>query len=332
MNFRKPCGVLMTRISRRRSAVWALIGLWCAAMLAICGCGESLATVVVSRRAGFEVLMLPVLRGGAAGWCITAVPGGGCPIRRLKEGPIVAEFWAADGARKRAEGFVLTTSVVSAVRVSGSKPLTTRHRSSLPDGLRGIAVTVHGGWAPEIEVPGLFSQPPHKAPAGLPHFTPLNAAGSPLAQNDGEGPLVERELAGRSWHSPASAPSGPCELYAGRLAGLVTKAGFVLGRANAVKGLIGDPFLSCASTSYSLKGWPMVSSVLVDARRPGAKPGLLPEMRAVADSFGVFRALGSNGPMVARRIPGAWLVVSGGRGELQRRMLLNDLRVEEKLP
>ena len=331
MNFRKKCKPTVTTSIRRRSAVRALVGVWCAGMLAICGCGESLATVVASRRVGVEVLLLPILRGGAAGWCITVAPGKGCPIVRLKRGPILAEFWTGNAAKKRADGFALTTSAVRAIRVNGSRPLLTR-ASSLPQGLRDIAITVRGAWAPEMEAPRLFNRPPHRIPVGLPHFTPLSETGSLLAQNDEEGPQVEREVAGRNWRSPVAAPSGPCELDAGQLAGLVTQAGFVITRANAVNGLLGAPFLSCASTSYSLNGWPMVGSILLDARQPGAKPGLLPKMRAVANSPGVFRALGSNGAMVARRVPGAWLVVSGGSGEAQRLMLLEDLRAKDKLP
>jgi hypothetical protein len=299
----------------------------CVCTFSMCGCGASSATVVATPWAGVEVLLLPILRGGTSGWCITVTPGGGCPISRLKHGPLIAEFWIGEGGKDHAEGFALTTSAVAAVTVNGSKPLMTHREPGLPQGLRAIAVKVHGVWAPEVETPSLFGRPPHKAPAGLPYFTPLDRAGKPLPQGGEEGPLVENELAGRSWSPPAPEPTGACQLRAAQLHGLVTNAGFVVTRAKPVDGPFGRPFLSCASASYSLEGWPMVGSVLLDARQPGSRPALLPGMRAVASSTGVFDALGSNGPMVARRVPGAWLVVSGGEGEAQRRMLLEHLHV-----
>ncbi len=142
---------------------------------------------------------------------------------------------------------------------------------------------------------------------------------------------MEHEVAGRSWSPPAPEPAGACELRAAQLHGLVTNAGFVVTRAKPVNGVIGRPFLSCASASYSLEGWPMVGCVLLDARQPGTRPDSLPGVRAVTGSTDVFDALGSNGPMVARRVPGAWLVVSGGEGEAQRRTLLERLRAKVNL-
>ncbi len=325
-NYRKRWQRSLARFRRSRGAAWGAAMVAFASALAMCACGGSSATVVATQQEGVEVLLLPVLRGGAAGWCITVVAGGGCPISRLKHGPIVAEFWIVEGAKNHAKGFALTTSAVTAVTVDGSRPVATRHEPGLPQGMRATVVAIHGAWAPEVKVPSLFGRSPHEALARLPRFTPLDGAGKPLAQKNEEGPLVEHELAGRSWRPPAPEPTGACELRTVRLQGLVTNAGFVVMRAKAVNGLIGRPFLSCASTSYSLGGWPMVGSVLVDARRPGSRPGSLPGMRAVVGSTGVFDALGSNGPMMARRIPGAWLVVSGGDGEAQRRTLIDHLR------
>jgi hypothetical protein len=238
----------------------------------------------------------------------------------------VAEFWVDEGDKNYAEGFALTTSAVATVAVHGSKPVATHPEPGLPQGLRAVTVTAHGEWAPDVKTPSLFGQPPHLAPARLPRFTSLDRHGKPLIQDNGEGPLVEHELAGKNWSSPTPEPAGPCELRAAKLRGLVTNAGFVVAHLEPVEGLFGQPFLACASTSYSFKGWPIVASVLLDARRPGARPGVLPRMRAVTGAKDVYDALGSNGPMVARRIAGAWLVVGGGEGETQRQALLEDLR------
>ena len=320
--------------SRCRSlgARCALVMVACAGVVVLSGCGSSSASVVVARWAGREVLLLPIVRGGAAGWCITVVPGGGCPVSRLKRGPILAEFWVSEGGRNHAEGFALTTSVVTAVAVHGSRPVATRRERGMPLGLREVAVKIHGTWAPEVETPPLFGKR-HMVPAHLPRFTPMDRGGMPLAQNDEEGSLVAHELAGKGWSPPAPEPTGACELHAAESHGLVTNAGFVITHPEPLNDLFGSatelfgrPFLSCASTSYSLKGWPIVASVLLDARDPGTSPAPLPHTRAVARSKDVFDALSSNGPIVARRVPGAWLVVSGGEGEAQRQMLLEHLR------
>jgi hypothetical protein len=311
--------------------VWTAAMVACISVMAMVGCRESSATVVATRWTGVKVRLLPILRGGAAGWCIAVNPGGGCPISRLKRGPIVVEFWVGEGAQNHAEGFALTTSAVTRVTVSGGRPIATRRAPGLPQGLRAVAVKVRGAWAPEVETPSLFGRPPHLAPKGLPRFTPLDRTGKLLTQRNEEGPLVESELAGRSWSPPAPEPAGACGLRAGRLHGLVTNAGFVVTRARPVDSFFGRPFLACASASYSLDGWPMVGSVLLDARQPGIRPGWLPGMRPVAGPLGIFDALGSNGPMVARRVRGAWLVVSGGKGETQRRTLLEHLRATVNL-
>jgi hypothetical protein len=311
--------------SIRPGAVRMAAVMACASAFAMCGCGESSATVTAIRQAGAEVRFVPVLTGGVAGWCITGAAGAGCPISRLMRGPIVAEFWIAEGARNRAEGFAVTTSEAAAVSVAGSRSITTRREPTLPLGLRAVAVKIQGAWAPEVETPSLFGRPPHRAPEGLPRFTSLDRAGKPLVQNREEGPFVTHEVAGRSWSRPAAEPAGACGLRSVPLRGLVANAGFVVTHATPSNGLLGRPFLSCVSTSYSLKGWPLVGSVLVDANRPGARPGLLPGMHPVVGYPRMFDALGSNGPMVARRVSGGWLVVSGGEGEAQRRTLLEHL-------
>lgn len=320
----KPqCSQLLVRPGHTAALVVAALA--CASALLMFGCGEPSATVVVTREPGREVLLLPVLRGGTAGWCITVAAGGGCPVLRLMRGTVVAEQWTAEGASKRAEGFALTTNDVAAVAVDGSRTIATRHEPGLPQGLRAVVVTVRGAWAPEVKVPSLFGRHPHEQPEHLPSFTPFDRAGMPLAQNYEAGAFVEREVSGRNWSRPATEPAGVCELRVTHMHGLVANAGFVATHAERMEGLIGRPFFSCASTSYTLEGWPLVASVLVDAHRPGSIPAYLPAMRHIAGSLGLFDALGSNGPMVARRVPGAWLVVSGGEGEAQRRTLLRHL-------
>jgi len=94
-------------------------------------------------------------------------------------------------------------------------------------------------------------------------------------------------------------------------------------------GLIGRGFLSCASASYSLAGWPLLATVLVSASHPGAPPPNLPALKPIPGHPGLFEApgaAGEEGTLFARRVPGAWLVVSRAKAA-QRLALLDRLRV-----
>jgi hypothetical protein len=71
--------------------------------------------------------------------------------------------------------------------------------------------------------------------------------------------------------------------------------------------------------------------VLIDAARPKATPAPLPAMKPLVGHPGVFKALGSHGPILARRIPRAWVVVSGGQSEQQRLSVLRQLYAVNRL-
>lgn len=311
--------------------------------LAISGCAGSSVRFSVAPQAVVPVEVLPVLADGTVGWCVTTIKvGGGCPVGRLKRGPIIAEQWfgtggvrvtgpgnetATDGeANVGAEGFALTTANVAAVAVNGRGAIVTRREPGLPSGLRAVVVKVHGAWAHEVKVPSLFGRPPHEAPAALPRFTPLDHADKPMEQKNEPGfsPIVE--IPGQRWKRPEKRPPRPCSIRSSGLRGLVAQGGFVVNRAKPVNGLIGRPFLSCATTSYSLGKAHLVAGVLLDADQPGTSPGSLPGMQRVGGSPGVFAALSSTGAIAARRVPKAWLVVGGGQDEQQRLTVLARLR------
>jgi hypothetical protein len=62
--------------------------------------------------------------------------------------------------------------------------------------------------------------------------------------------------------------------------------------------------------------------MLLDAAHPGATPASLLGMRLLAGHRGVFIGPGSESGELARRIPGAWLLVSQGANISQRLTLL----------
>ena len=88
---------------------------------------------------------------------------------------------------------------------------------------------------------------------------------------------------------------------------------------------VGQEFVSCISTNYSLNNWPISAAVLINATHPGATPGPLLAMQPAANHPGIFAGPGVGGATIARRINGGWLLVAGGKGLQQRLSLLDHL-------
>ena len=280
------------------------------ALLGSSSCGLAHQDAPGLRAVRASVFVLPDITGGSVGWCITEAPGLGC-VMQVFRGPIVAEAWYGQSPPPRTEGFALTTSKVATVSVDGDLAIPTHREPQLPDGLRAVVVR-----APRLRL-GL----------GLKklHFTPFDQRGRPMMQATGEGVPASTIAQGRGWTKPQPEPPGICALASSHVVGLTTSAGFVVTRVGHFAHLIGQPFLSCASNSYSLDGWQLVGSVLINAANPGSTPAALPGMTPLPGHPGVFQALAAEGEMLAQRIPGAWLVVARGSGNEQRLRLLEHL-------
>jgi hypothetical protein len=140
----------------------------------------------------------------------------------------------------------------------------------------------------------------------------------------------EGSYAPHAWTAPASPPAAPCELSASGLSGLAPLGGDVVLRVKGYRLFESRAFQSCANTSYALGGSTLEAVVLLDAEHPGATPAALPYMRA-AGAPGVFRAPrgfmhgGRGDTLTAERVPGAWLLVTGGSGYAQQLELLGHL-------
>jgi hypothetical protein len=324
------CGALMRRI---RLAATVTIGVVCALASASCGglAGEASAGRASAARDGDApaertvVLLIPETNAGAVGWCLVNLSqtAAGCSATRSRL-PIVAETWRGPGSERSIVGYAVTTSEVAAVIVQGGKPTPTYAEADLPAGLRAAAVELHGEYSSRKD--------------GYPRFMPLDAADRPISQYTAEktvppqlsGPLMS-EVATRTVVNPARPTSGVCQIKVGTLAGLSVGGGSVITDVRSYRGLIGQGFVTCASTSYTLAGWPLLASVLISASHAGAPPPPLPAMKPLPGHPGVFEAPGPDGSdeedeMIARRIPGAWLVVSRAKSA-QRLTLLERLRV-----
>ena len=269
-----------------------------------------------------EVLLVPEVNSGSAGWCLIRVNPSetGCPVVR-SHSPIIAETWSGGGPPSLVHGYAVTTSQVTAVTVEGGSSIPTRTETALPDGLRAVAVEIRGKLAEDARLPG---------------FAPLNGGGARIDQSTetrpkpGEyGRPLRSEVPTREVKNLAQPTSGVCRISAEKLAGLTVDGGSVISHVRSYSGLIGQGFISCASTSYSLDGWPLLAGMLLDASDPGATPPPLPAMKPLPGHPGIFQAPGSEtwSPrrIIATRVHGAWLVVS--RAKLQQRLaLLEHLR------
>jgi hypothetical protein len=331
------------RAGRARTRAIAIIVVLATGAGVLCGCGSASAKVIAASDSSHEVKLLPVLHGGSVAWCLTVAAGAGCPIPSLKSGPIIAEHWAVGGgvevisgrsAPKRrgvgpqAEGFALTTDEVVSVAVAGSNPIPTLHTRGLRRGLRTVALKIRGAWAPEVEMPSLFgwsrrakSHPDFRT---LRHWT-ARVNPSPRRVQKRSSPPTNWQ--GERGADQASAPVGvPCALKSKGLPGIVATGGFVATQLDPASGFIGKPFMSCASNLYRTGGWVLVGAILLDAVKPGATPGPLSAMTPLQGHPGIVRAPVAEGPALARRVAGAWIVVARGKSPGQRLDLLEHLR------
>ena len=263
-----------------------------------------------------HVWLVPELQGGRAGWCLatgyqTEKEGSsGCGgVATPATGPIFADQ-GCDESETGIHLYALTTREVAAVSVLGGTPLPTTTNSTLPDGLRGVAVEVlrHNG-QPSVEQ------------LHCPRMTPLDADGKPI-RNRGKSRLTfARTLPGtKRWDRgvPGEHPGwnarpeahGACELKATRLPRETSaRWGSVATVIKPEKGLVGQALMSCVDITYFyLDEHALTAAVLLNASHPGAAPPRLPGMKPLAGHPGIFEAPDSQ-EMAARRIPGAWLVV-----------------------
>jgi hypothetical protein len=315
---RESCVRVYTPCAAYRLAwLWAGACVAALAFLLMASCSGS--GVVSSASKNHKVLLVPPIDAGWAGWCLATQPEGGCAAGRSRP-PIIAETWESSSLPTVTVGYALTTSRVVSVSIDGGSSIPTSAETALPDGLRAVV----------IEIPGLNPERER-----LPRFTPLDAKGDMIRQSPGRGTEIRggalsREVPIRNLKDPARPSSGPCRIAAGNLPGLTTEGGSVIAEVKAYRGLIGQGYISCASTSYSLSGWPLLACVLLDAGHPGAVPPPLPAMKPLRGHPGVFEAPGSEGwsperAQFARRVHGGWLVVARAKPR-QRLTLLEHLR------
>jgi hypothetical protein len=263
--------------------------------------------------------------GGLGGWCVHFDDSIGCGGLGAEAGPILQD-WSGSGHSPthpggqpewEIHGIAIAISEVVAVSLGTGSPIPTRAEAALPDQLRVVAV----------EWNGIGEEAPD-----FPHFTPLDASGQPITKPRSElhNLLVAPDRT-KHWERPKPEARGACKLIPIGLKQLSAQWGTVVTHIAGYADSIGRPFLSCISTEYYLEGWPLLAGVLLDGAHPGTAPAALPAMQPLRAHPGVFAAPGAEGEMFARRIPGAWLVVSGGSSRRRAVELLEHIRAVVRL-
>ena len=302
-------------------AVFVVACLW---SLAACGSSNSVAAVhggdqdtsqIVSSH---EVLLVPDLQGGVAGWCLTVVQERvrGCAAPSTWRGPIFTEGCGPTDS-SNVVVYALTRSNVPAVSFGGGPRFATHTEPALIGGLRSVVVEVKGS-----------SGTSGTDDESCPNVTPLESGGTPIARQQLVGAPLQATLPGRrEWKRPATPAHGLCALNTEGLAGYIAHWGTVTTRLGASR-VFGGGFVSCVDSEYfSPEEASMEVAVLLDAERPGKTPSALPGMKMLPGHPGVIEAPGSEGEMVARRISHGWLVVEeGGTGIEEPLTLLEHLR------
>ena len=268
-----------------------------------------------------KLRVAPALEAGSLGWeYLEAEAGGGysgscCSPLTHPAQLLGASKDLVQGSGPWSTGTVITAPAVAAISVEGRAPVPTRS-GGLPYGMRYAAIAVKNAGV----TPTAFNA----------HGQRITAAGfEPLPKrHEFEGPYAPH-----AWTAPAPPAAAPCELSASGVSGLSPVGGDVVPQVKGYRMFETRAFQSCADTYYALDNSTLEAAVLLDAEHPGATPAALPYLAPAPGAANVFNApagtmrSGRTGSknLTAERLPGAWLVVTGGSGPAQQLELLRHL-------
>jgi hypothetical protein len=241
---------------------------------------------------------------GVAGWCEVieehGITGGSaCGGVPTPASPFLQILGFGEANARKETQVAVTDPQVGEILAGGHRRVPTQALRGLPYGLRGARViTVVGA---KIEA--------------------LDAAGSVIPERWGQTPRQALHI--RRWRSPHRQPSGPCQLRADGLPGLVVRGGTTATTIRPFPGqLVGRAFLPCSAVEYELRRVPLRAVVVLDAAQPSARAAALPNFHALRGAPGIF----AGGDLTAMRSGNAWLIVEQGRGPAQRTLLLRHLQ------
>jgi hypothetical protein len=305
-------------------------------------------TVDSGAATGYIVSVTPNLDGGAVGWCMTdhvffkggSSSGLGCDGAPLPGRPIIASDVGSSSSTNRSgvtatttNLVFLTTPQVAAVRISPTLTILTRADPQLPNHYR-IAIDIQQTITHGRTHPKLAHQPAvalDRAGQRIGLLTPpLSIPPHDAATYWQPGPTIGVRPQ-PTLHKP---PAGACEIDTSALHGSDLVFGSVVQHVHGFPNLASKTYLSCATTQFSYDHKNVIAAILLDAQHPGSTPEPLPNATPVpqhpltfnepdavtpADTRAPFPA----GPITARRVGNAWLIVQTN-GTLAQRLAILD--------
>ncbi len=268
-----------------------------------------------------KLRVAPALEAGALGWEYIeteAGGGGGGSCCGPLTHPAQLLSTSGRGSSPWSTATVLTAPTVTAVSVEGRAAVPTRS-GGLPYGMRYAALPVRSSNVTNV-APAAFNARGQRITAAGFEPTPK--------RHEFEGPYAPH-----AWTAPAPPPAAPCELSASGLSDLSPVGGDVILQVKGYRMFESRAFQSCADTYYALDSSTLEAAVLLDAEHPGATPAAFPYVKGAPGAAGVFDAPGGimrgghsgSNNLTAERLPGAWLVVTGGSGPAQQLKVLRHL-------
>jgi hypothetical protein len=274
----------------------------------------------------YDVALIPDIEAGDAGWCsfpsfsIAGRPrpesgGGSCS----PAGPPGAAILLAGGeplsnnirllgsahrTLSQAEGevslfYAVVTRPVAAIRLRRGLIVRAQPGPQLPDGWKGVIAFVTGQLDPVA----------------------LDQAGRVLRETGAPAQLAR---SGTVPYTSASARRAPCSIDPPRTSFVTATWQVLATRVPALGRSVGAEVLfSCARSWYSVRGssTALSAAILLGARNPRARAPALPGL-APTSTAGVYTEDGgSSGPILARRVGRAWLIVQGFSVQHDRELL-----------
>ncbi len=268
----------------------------------------------------FNVRLYPSTYVGVAGWCEqleehgALVGGSACGAVPTTSVPFTMIYGFGGGDSAETTTVAVTIPEVASVRVNGVRSVTPVAVPGLPYGLRAVRVVTSRA----ERLPPAMKKAVRREGIVLVAF---DAQGRRLP----DGPIFASQRQARvlSWRSPRPPARGSCQLKVKGMPSLVARAGGVATDIRPFPGdLVGQAFLPCAETRYTLRGEPVRALAVLNAADPSAPVAELPNFRPVANAPGFF----AQGSLTATREGKLWLMVGQGRGRTQDIAVLRHLR------
>jgi hypothetical protein len=276
-------------------------------------------------RPTFNVRLFPMTSVGEAGWCEQAeehgalAGGSACGAVPTASVPFTMVYGFGEGGSGRSTTFAVSIPEVASILVNGTRRVTPVAVPGLPYGLRAARIVT--------------SKREPLTPA-----TKLAARreGVVLVAFDAQGRRIpkgpvfasQRQAQVRSWRYPQTPARGSCQLAVKSMPGLVAHAGKVATDVRPFPGsIVGQAFLPCVETQYSLRGEPVRALVMLNAANPSGPAGELPSFKPVPHAPGFLE----QGSLTAVRDGKLWLLVEQGSSRAQDIDVLRHLKATVRL-